>query len=696
MVILKEYQQNALNRLMDIYHNCPRDCNPLFSAPTGAGKTIMSGSLVNQILTENKNTCFLWISIGKSGLHEQSKYKVEKFFPKLNTYDFDMIRSHNKQELDSGDILFLNWESVSSKSKKTGEWLNLFMRPSENVTLPSLMYNTHAKNLEVVLIIDEAHSKGSSLRGNEIIKIINPSIIFNVTATPRKKQYEEAKGNVVKISAKEVMDEGVIKRSIVVNKGIRGNNNVIIDLLDTANKRREQLRKLYLQEGSDINPLCIIQLPNGSDGYTVLEEVTNYLRSLDKTEENGKVAIWLTEDKVNLSAIESPTAPQEFLIFKQAIDTGWDCPRAQILVKYRDIQSQVFKEQIIGRILRMPELKHYKNPILNDAYIFTNEDNFSVDKPEEIPESITLMTESIPLKGEVFQNIVYTIIPSFSYIKLNSILNKRELMINFVNYIHDHLDFFKTQYEMHKSELHLSIPIDLVYNTVDGVVTTSKTRDVKITASLLRGTINQGIKTVVSDEKVRSGMIDYMLNMRPKDMSLQDYLGMLAINISYIMDKLSDLMHIHQSTPTVRLEDLPIVYNAIPTAIPVKDMPIDNPTFNKLLYMWYPYKTVAKQDQLIIDELEADEEVEWWFYNRTFAYAVGIPVIVDDKTTMYKPRFIAKMGNKIVVIDYTKDSTNFKEIKRMLDLWKFKSAMPNLDLDLRFLGPKEEQNSKSD
>lgn len=690
MVILKDYQNAALTKLMDIYHNHTDDSIPLFSAPTGAGKTIMSGSLVNQILTEDKNTCFVWISIGKSGLHEQSRYKVEKFFPKLNTLGISEIISQNKQELNPGDILFLNWESVSSKSKKTGEWLNIFMRSNEHITLPVLMYNTHMQNLKVVLIIDEAHSKGASVRGNEVIKIISPYIIFNVTATPRKKQYEDAKGQVVKIHAKDVMDEGVIKKSIVVNKGIRNKDNVIIDLLETAHRRREQLLKLYKQEGVDVNPLCLIQLPNGAEGFTVLEEVTTYLRSLDKTEENGKVAVWLTEDKVNLESIESITAPQEYLIFKQAIDTGWDCPRAQILVKYRDIQSEVFKEQIIGRILRMPELKHYKNPVLNDAYIFTNESNFTVDKPEEIPESIKLMTESIPLKSDVFDKIVYTVIPSFSYIKLDSLLNKRELMRSFVIYLHEHLEYFEAQYNIHKDDLHLSIPIDLIYNTVDGVVTSSKSKDVGITASILKGTINQGLKKVVADEKVRSGLIDYMLNMRPEGMSLYDYLGILAINLNYIMDKIDELITLHTSSPTVKLEDIPIVYNTIPASIPVKDSPVDNPTFSKLLYMWYPYKTVGRQDKIIIDELEQDDSVEWWFYNRTFAYAIGIPAIIANETSLYKPRFITKRNNKITVIDYTKDESNYKEILRMLELWRYYTGLQNIDIDLRYLDQKEE------
>ena len=48
-----------------------------------------------------------------------------------------------------------------------------------------------------------------------------------------------------------------------------------------------------------------------------------------------------------------------------AIDTGWDCPRAQILLKFREVNSIVFEIQTVGRILRMPEAKHYTDEALN-------------------------------------------------------------------------------------------------------------------------------------------------------------------------------------------------------------------------------------------------------------------------------------------------------------------------------------------
>jgi len=86
--------------------------------------------------------------------------------------------------------------------------------------------------------------------------------------------------------------------------------------------------------------------------------------------------------------VAEPDNEIEFLIFKQAIDTGWDCPRAHILVKFRESHSETFEIQTVGRILRMPEQKHYANEELNRGYIYTNVQSIIVKKEEYNPNII--------------------------------------------------------------------------------------------------------------------------------------------------------------------------------------------------------------------------------------------------------------------------------------------------------------------
>jgi len=101
------------------------------------------------------------------------------------------------------------------------------------------------------------------------------------------------------------------------------------------------------------------------------------------------LAIWLSEQKSeDVDEISKSNNKIEFLIFKQAIDTGWDCPRAHILVKFRETHSETFEIQTVGRIMRMPEQKHYVIQDLNRGYIYTNIQSIIVKKEEYNPNII--------------------------------------------------------------------------------------------------------------------------------------------------------------------------------------------------------------------------------------------------------------------------------------------------------------------
>lgn len=89
------------------------------------------------------------------------------------------------------------------------------------------------------------------------------------------------------------------------------------------------------------------------------------------------------------------------MIFKVAPATGWDCPRAEILVMFREIDSPVFRTQIIGRIKRMPEGYHYEREELNKAYIFTNYDKNHIRDISELEYKNKIPIHSTELKKDV-------------------------------------------------------------------------------------------------------------------------------------------------------------------------------------------------------------------------------------------------------------------------------------------------------
>ena len=150
-------------------------------------------------------------------------------------------------------------------------------------------------------------------------------------------------------------------------------------MINTALAKRNELAEAYKKQGSNINPLLLIQLPNDvkaemtTEDEAIAEQVKMCLRYTHEiTEENGKLAVWLSNEKSNLSGLEDPDNLAEVLLFKQAIALGWDCPRAAVLLIFRKMNSEHFTIQTVGRILRMPEQKFYTDSSLNRGYVYTD------------------------------------------------------------------------------------------------------------------------------------------------------------------------------------------------------------------------------------------------------------------------------------------------------------------------------------
>lgn len=377
-LVLKDYQEDAVEKLKNEANDLlglDGDKLAIFEAPTGSGKTIMIGEflrrLVNPIDREDSKTfSFIWISV--RDLHNQSKKSLEKNFPHDFIYsDFDDLKNNR---IKRNEILFLNWESINKEK-------NIYVRENERgKNLTSIIENTKEQGRYLVLIIDESHHTALSERSTQIKNDIAAKITIEVSATPIFHNPDAH----VKVHFEKVIAEGMIKKEIAINPEfekfkIDGKSSREM-VIDAAISKRKELLKDYQKEGSNINPLILIQLPNLQKGVNdldkdVLTEVRKILKAkYDITEDNGKLAIWLAENKTpNLINIEKPNNEVEVLIFKQAIALGWDCPRASILVIFRETKERVFLIQTVGRIMRMPEFTHYeKHQALNKGYVFTN------------------------------------------------------------------------------------------------------------------------------------------------------------------------------------------------------------------------------------------------------------------------------------------------------------------------------------
>jgi type III restriction enzyme len=409
MFELKNYQRTAVDNLLSAFgkmlgkEEMKKVC--VFQAPTGSGKTLMTATFIYELIKSNpqEDLCFLWISIGKGDLHLQSKNALDKIlggFPEVNLLETEF--NGGRSVINRNEVIVVNWEKLRTKDRITDEWKNIIMRDGEVTNFREVLANTRNQR-KIILIIDESHYGASAERTTELRNEIDANIILEMSATPRfepsNKDIQLGLAGFVFVDPKLVIDEGMIKKEIVINDGLAEIADDEVDsqelVLRAAFQKRLDLKAEYESLGKNINPLVLIQIPNSTAGDLKVEQVINFLYQHDITEQrdgkgNGKLAIYLNDRPVsdNYKWIAENISEIEFLVFKQAIDTGWDCPRAHILIKFREMKSETFEIQTVGRILRMPEQMHYEIESLNIGYIFTNIQSILVKKEEYNPNII--------------------------------------------------------------------------------------------------------------------------------------------------------------------------------------------------------------------------------------------------------------------------------------------------------------------
>lgn len=424
---LKDYQRTVISQLLqftNIYLKTPKNETIVFQAPTGSGKTITIARYIQDIAEESdEDICFLWISIGKGDLHRQSQKSVKREIGEA--IECSLLEDEffgSRDIINRNEVVFVNWEKIRTKDKKTNEFKNVLMKDSENNNFPLILENTRNNNRRIILIIDESHSSSTTERALEIRdEIIQPDLTIEMSATPILTGNMNAK---VEVDPVDVINEGMIKKEIIINdkiakiiKNEEEEKTSELLVLESAYYKQEELKQRYneLYKNSEcktkITPLTLIQLPNSSYGEQKRESVERFLKSKGITTSNGKLAIWLSDEKVNEEAdiLNSLDSKVEYLIFKMAIDTGWDCPRAQVLLKFREVNSIVFEIQTVGRILRMPEAKHYTDEVLNKAYVFSNIQSITIKKEVYNPNIIKSYVSNVKeeYKASIF-NIVST------------------------------------------------------------------------------------------------------------------------------------------------------------------------------------------------------------------------------------------------------------------------------------------------
>lgn len=360
-----EFQDNCVNFLIDKTSDPNSKQVITIKAPTGAGKTVMLIKYVDEYLKNTSgNTAFVWLCPGKGDLEQQSMDKMDELTPQRDTRNllYSILMG-----FEGGSVTFINWELVTKKGNtalKDGEKSNLF----------EMIAAAHKEGVQFVVIIDEEHLNNTK-KANDVIRAFAAKNIIRVSATAQKVDHHE----FYEIPEDEVINAGLITRAIYVNEGVDERRQITNDyeyLLELADQKRKEIQSGYDAIKTNIRPLVLIQFPMGQP--ETIAGVEAKLERMGYTYDNGMVSIWMSDAKKNIDGLTENDGSPAFLLMKQAISTGWDCPRAKILVKLREGGSEDFQIQTIGRIRRMPERKHYGLNTLDYCYIYTLDSHYKM------------------------------------------------------------------------------------------------------------------------------------------------------------------------------------------------------------------------------------------------------------------------------------------------------------------------------
>lgn len=385
------------------------------TATTGAGKTVMAAAAFEALFFGNDDYDFerdpgpvvIWFSDDPS-LNEQSRFRLMEASDKLtisNLVNVENTFSHEK--FRPGKIYFLNTQKLSKNSllvrgpdpddpavEQDGQQLRLMPDLRSHTIWDTIQNTIEDPDLTLYLVLDEAHrgmKEGGRSRGDSkptIVKqLINGKgsvpgipVVWGISATVERfnEAIKDMQGratlpNVV-VDSKKVQESGLLKDTINLDVPDEAGDFATVLLRRGTNKLYEisEAWKEYAKQQDDPNavfPLMVLQVPNSPDH----NEIGKWLKTIFDTWSERSELPNLPHDSVanvfgehrtetfgGYSALYiAPERVQDsdwvrILVAKDAISTGWDCPRAEVMISFRAASDKTHITQLLGRMVRSP------------------------------------------------------------------------------------------------------------------------------------------------------------------------------------------------------------------------------------------------------------------------------------------------------------------------------------------------------
>ncbi len=461
MITLKDYQIRVLDSLRDFFRQCSKDGrpDPAFQAvqvkngrqpvpyipvhaagllpgmpyvclrvPTGGGKTLLAchaaGIAMAELLHTEKSVV-LWLVPSNTILDQTADALRDPRHPyrralELSCGAVEVVTIEEALRLSRATVegqtvvivatiqSFRVEDTTGRKVYERGGFSEHFLNvPANRLSdlfpdkdgkpIPSLVNMLRLRR--PIVIVDEAHNARTKLSFSTLGNVM-PSCIIEFTATPDRK---DNPSNVLHhVSAAELKAADMIKLPLRV---ITRHPSQKDQLLAEAITLRADLEKIAATEaqktGEYLRPIMLLQAER-VDACELLRD--RLVSEFGIVKDDVKISVGALDELKDIKDIASPKCSVRFIITVQKLREGWDCPFAYVLCSLRETRSSTAIEQIVGRILRLPNAQRKQHPDLDCAFAFSVSDS--------LPEVLNELREALESNGFTTAEAERIIIPT--------------------------------------------------------------------------------------------------------------------------------------------------------------------------------------------------------------------------------------------------------------------------------------------
>ncbi|KQO80386.1 type III restriction endonuclease subunit R [Frigoribacterium sp. Leaf263] len=422
---LKDYQSDAVGDVLtnlasarELFHSVNSRVTSLaLAATTGAGKTVMAAAVIESLFFGSDDADFLsdpsavvlWFSDDPS-LNAQTRFRLEEASDKLRSRLVTIEHPFRYRELQPGYVYFLNTSKLAKNSLLTrtnSEQNQLDGIRSHPDAIPFTIWDTIRNTIDngsttLYMVLDEAHrgmGRRSSADKPSIVKqLINGRgsvppmpVVWGISATVDRFEQAMVSAEVasnriplatITVDPVRIQESGLLKDDIVLDFPAETGDFSTVLLRRGTRKIKASTaawEEYSQQQGGDdrVTPLMVLQVPNKPDATQMKQALDVIFDEWPDLTGDAIANVFGDHANERYGPYTVPYIPPErvqdarhirVVLAKDAISTGWDCPRAEVLVSFRPAKDATHITQLLGRMVRTPLARRVEgNDVLNSV-----------------------------------------------------------------------------------------------------------------------------------------------------------------------------------------------------------------------------------------------------------------------------------------------------------------------------------------